>query len=70
MKIIERFHDVETGQITDIEREETKKEKEQREAAELAIIDAAKKEAERETARQALLDKLGISIEEVKLLLQ
>lgn len=69
MKIVERNHNLETNQIVDLERNETSQEKAQREAlenenAKLAIEAAAKSEK-----RIALLERLGITEEEAKLLL-
>lgn len=69
MKINERFFDAQTGETTDIERDMT--------AAELAEYNAtierktkkAAEQAEKDAARQALLDKLGITEDEAKLLL-
>jgi hypothetical protein len=64
-------HNVETGEIIEIPltAQEIKEiEKLQKEAAkQQAIIDAEL--AEKEAARQALLDKLGITADEAKLLL-
>jgi hypothetical protein len=69
MKIIEKDFNVQTGEETIIERDATAAEiaafeKAQAEAAELAA-----KQAEAAAARQALLEKLGITEEEAKLLL-
>jgi hypothetical protein len=69
MKIIERTHDITTGETTDVERDLT--------AAEIAEIEAknakaeAKAEAEASKAAQksALLKKLGITADEAALLL-
>jgi hypothetical protein len=64
-------HNVETGEIIEIPltaAEIKEIEKLQKKAAEQqAIIDAEL--AEKETVRQALLDKLGITADELKLLL-
>ena len=67
MTEIIKIHNVETGQI--IEREMNEAELAELEAARLGQI--AKEQAEQEAAvkRQALLDKLGITEEEAKLLL-
>jgi hypothetical protein len=69
MKIIERTHNIETGEIVDIERDET--------AAETKARLAKEKEAQAEqlalaakaTDRAALLTQLGITEEQAKLLL-
>ena len=69
MKIIEKEFNASTGEETITEREETaaeKKEREKREADNLV----RKAEAEaKATAKAALLNKLGITAEEAKLLL-
>ena len=69
MKIIEKEFNVITGEETITEREETDAETKARieRAKELA---AAKAEADsKEAARAALLDKLGLTADEAKLLL-
>lgn len=38
MKIIERIHNIQTGEIVDIERDETAEEKAEREAAEAKLL--------------------------------
>jgi hypothetical protein len=69
MKIIEKEFNVQTGQETITERDETPQEEASRleRAAELA---AAQAEAEaKATARQAVLNRLGLTAEEAQLLL-
>jgi hypothetical protein len=69
MKIIEKIYDVSTNEETIIEREEDADEKVLRQKKEKQI---AKEQAEAEAkvvARQAILDRLGITEEEAKLLL-
>jgi hypothetical protein len=68
-KIIERIHFTDTNEIKDIEREMTADELAQWEAdkAEAQARQAA--EATKAAAKQALLDKLGITAEEAQLLL-
>lgn len=69
MKIIERTHDITTGETTDVERDLT--------AAEIAEIEAknakaqakAEAEATKATEKAALLEKLGITADEAALLL-
>lgn len=69
MKIVERTHNIETGEIIDIERDATPEE--------INRAEQAKKEAEMELAaraqaeakKAALLEKLGITEEEARLLL-
>lgn len=69
MKIIEKEFNVQTGEETIIERELTKQEiaeiKEAQAKAEALAAEASAKEA----ARAALLERLGITEEEAKLLL-
>lgn len=69
MKIIERIHNVETGEIVDVERDETVEETKAR-------LDYAKEaataQAEAETksaAREAILERLGLTADEAALLL-
>ena len=69
MKIIERTHNIETGEIVDVEREETAAEKKERETFQKEL---AAKQAEAEAKAQAkaqLLAQLGITEEQAKLLL-
>ncbi len=69
MKIIEKEFNALTGQETITEREETAQEQAEREAFQAEI---ATKQAEAEakaTARQAILDRLGLTAEEAQLLL-
>jgi len=69
MKIIERTFDAETGETVDIERDETATEKKHREArAKEVAVELA--EAETKAAqRQVILDRLGLTSEEARLLL-
>lgn len=69
MKIIERIFDATTGETTDTERDATAEEIARQESL---IAEAQAKAAEEETraaAKQALLNKLGITEEEAALLL-
>lgn len=69
MKIIERTHDIETGKIVDIERQETAAEKNEREKRE-AEVAAIQAEAEAKVAaRQTVLEKLGLTADEAAALL-
>lgn len=65
MKITERTHNIITGEIVDIEREETKYEKDMRLEAEARAVEAEARAAD----RAALLTQLGITEEQAKLLL-
>lgn len=69
MKIIERTHEIETGEIVDVERDETAADTKARldHAKEIAAIQA---EAEtKAAARQAIFDRLGVTAEEAAILL-
>jgi hypothetical protein len=69
MKIIEKEFNVQTGEETITEREETAAEKKARETKEQEIA-ALKAEIEtKEAARQAIADRLGLTADELKLLL-
>ena len=69
MKIIEKEFNVETGEETITERNETAAEKKEREAL-LKEITERQAEAEAKAAqRQALLNRLGITEEEARILL-
>jgi len=69
MKIVEKEFNAETGQETITEREETIAEKKAREAFEKEV---AKQQAEvqaKATARQAIADRIGLTADELKVLL-
>ncbi len=69
MKIIEKEFNALTGEETITERDETAAEKKARETKEKEIA-ALQAEAEaKETARQAIADRLGLTADELKLLL-
>jgi hypothetical protein len=69
MKITEKEFNAETGEETITERNETAQEKKDREAY-LAFIAEKQAEAEvRETQRKAIADRLGLTADELKLLL-
>jgi hypothetical protein len=69
MKIIERTHNVETGEIIDIERDETKEETKARLDAEKASKAFAEARAEQEAKKAALLARLGLTEDELKTIL-
>lgn len=69
MKIIERIHNLETGEIVDVERDETAQEKAEREALEANNAQLAKEQAAKAEQRAILLERLGITEEEAKILL-
>ncbi len=64
MKIIEKNVNVITGEETITERDETAQEKKERENAEKQAADLLAQEATKAAARQAVLDKLGLTAEE------
>jgi hypothetical protein len=69
MKITEKNYNIQTGEETVTERDETPAEKQERET-QLAEGLALKAEAEaRATARQEILDRLGLTADEAALLL-
>ena len=69
MKIVEKEYNIQTGETIITERDETPQEQAQREAAE-AEFAVRKAEAEARAAqRQALLNRLGITEEEARILL-
>ncbi len=69
MKIIEKIFDIENGKETIIERDETVAEKKQREIVEKEIEQIKLVTAEKIAQRQAILDRLGLTDDEAKLLL-
>jgi len=70
MKIIERIHNVQTGEIQEIERDETAAETKER-LDFMKSIEAEEAQIEaKNIARQEILDRLGISAEEAKLLVE
>jgi hypothetical protein len=69
MKIIERTHDIKTGETTDIERDETAAETKARLDREAEIAQRQAEAEDKATAKAALLTKLGITAEEAQLLL-
>ena len=69
MKITEKEFNIQTGEETITERDETAAEKKIREAREKEIA-AAQAEAEaKATARQAIAERLGLTADELKVLL-
>ncbi|CAB4142138.1 hypothetical protein UFOVP441_18 [uncultured Caudovirales phage] len=69
MKLTEKEFNVETGEEILTEREETAAEKKEREAFAKEIAKAKAEAEAREVARQAILDRLGLTADEAKLLL-
>lgn len=69
MKTTEKIFDVQTGETTVIERKMTEEEIAQYESEQAALAAAAEAAIARDAARQILLDRLGITADEAKLLL-
>lgn len=69
MKIIEKIFDAQTGKETILEREETIDEKNDREKREKEIAEIEIENANKQNAKAILLEKLGITEDEAKLLL-
>ena len=68
MKIIEKIFDIQTGEETIVERDETTADKKEREALQKAAT-ARQAEAEKQAAtRQAIADRLGLTADELKIL--
>jgi hypothetical protein len=69
MKIIEKEYNIETGEETIIERDETADEKKQREKLEADYAKAQSEIQAKATARQAIADRLGLTADELAVLL-
>jgi len=69
MKIVEYNYNVQTGEETVIEREETATEQAEREVAEAKFAEQQAEAQTKATQRQALLTRLGITEEEARILL-
>jgi hypothetical protein len=69
MIITDKEFNVETGEETITEREETALEKKEREKFEAEALELLTHQAAKDAARQAVLDKLGLSADEVAALL-
>ena len=69
MKISEKEFNIQTGEETITERDETPTEKKERLDYEKEIAAAQAKAEAKAIARQAILDRLGLTADEAKLLL-
>ena len=69
MKIIERTFNAQTGETVDIERDETAVEKKYREAKAQEVAAELAEAETKKAQRQVILDRLGITSEEAKILL-
>ena len=69
MKITERIIDATTGEETVVERDETAPEKKFRETRQKEIAAAIAEAEAKATARQAIADRLGLTADELQVLL-
>lgn len=69
MKIIERTHNIETGEIVEIERDETAAETKARIAKEKEAATFAEAKAKAEADKATLLARLGLTEDELKTIL-
>jgi len=69
MKIIERIYNVETGETIDYERDETVAEKKIRETKEKELTKIKAEIETKAAARQAIADRLGLTADELAVLL-
>lgn len=69
MKIISKEFNIQTGEEIITEREETAQEQAERETLEAEIAQAQSEAEAKATARQAVLDRLGLTADEAQLLL-
>jgi hypothetical protein len=69
MKINEAFFDIETGEETVVERELTAEEVKKYKAAEAERLEVIKQHQKALAAKSVILEKLGITEDEAKLLL-
>jgi hypothetical protein len=69
MKIIEKEFNVQTGEETITERDETAAEKKVREAKQKELATAQAQAETKATARQAIAERLGLTADELQVLL-
>lgn len=69
MKIIEKIIDAQTGEETIIERDETVAEKKVREKLEADFAKAQTEAEAKAAARQAIAERLGLTVDELQVLL-
>jgi hypothetical protein len=69
MKITERIVNTDTGETFDIERQLSAQELAERKESAAKFAAHEKEQAEKELARQAILNRLGLTADEAKLLL-
>jgi hypothetical protein len=69
MKISEKIYDITTGEETIVERDETAVEKKAREKFEADLVKAQAEAEAKAVARQAIADRLGLTADELQVLL-
>ena len=69
MKITERIFSVETGETIDVERDETAQEQAKRKAFESEMAQQKAEAEAKNAARQAILERLGLTSDELKTIL-
>jgi hypothetical protein len=69
MQITEKTFDISTGQEIIVERDETAAEKKERETREAEFATAQAEAEAKATARQAIADRLGLTADELAVLL-
>jgi hypothetical protein len=69
MKIVEKIFDITTGEETIVERDETVAEKKAREKIELAQTKALAEAQTKAAAKEAIADRLGLTADELQVLL-
>lgn len=69
MKITEKIYDVNTGEETIVERDETAAEKKNREKLEAEVAKEIAEAEAKAAARQAIADRLGLTADELQVLL-
>ena len=69
MKITEKIFDIQTGEETVIERDETASEKKEREAFAKEALKIQTEVEAKAAARQVIADRLGLTADELKVLL-
>ena len=69
MKVTERIHNIETGEILDIERDETKEETKARLDTEKVAKAYAEAKAQADAEKSAILARLGLTEDELKTIL-
>jgi hypothetical protein len=69
MKITEKIYDITTGEETIVERDETAVEKKAREKFQADLVKAQAEAEAKAVARQAIAERLGLTADELQVLL-